>query len=296
MPIPNEYILDYINSKERGVNTRRNYLIWLNKLSSLIEKEIDLFTEKDYEDIGNYLLKSNSLAYVSSLMWQLQNILAYLRNRDIVKIDLYKLNKFTNNYAPNITEQIISPEEYEKILDYIMDKEEVTDNSKRIKIRNELIIRILWDTGITVTEVINLRLKNIDFEKRYIIIGELNPRRLALSMKTIETAKSYKKLLGLENQNAPFIQNFVKKSFDKKFSARSIQRFLKDITQECKIESVVTPNSFRHTKAVMLLKKGSPPDQVMKILGVNDFESISKYIDIINGKNIEVKVLGQEYL
>ena len=136
-------------------------------------------------------------------------------------------------------------------------------------IRNRLIIEMLFATGLRVSELSNIKLSDIDISKKEIrIIGKGKKERIVFF--NDETSKALNNYL---SESRDYLLNgktneylFLNKLGDK-LTDRGIRLIINNIVEKSCIKSKVSPHTFRHTFATMLLNEGCNIKSVQELLG-----------------------------
>ena len=159
--------------------------------------------------------------------------------------------------------EVLSVEEIELIISSI-------DLSKKQGQRNKAIIETLYSCGLRVTELINLKISNINFKEEYIkVIGKGNKERLtpigSNALKYIQIyvnevrihqkiSKGYEDIVFLNNRGS-------------KLSRVMIFTLIKNILKKIGIKKKVSPHTFRHSFATHLIEGGADLRAVQEMLG-----------------------------
>jgi len=129
--------------------------------------------------------------------------------------------------------------------DVILDKKEIEQILQYYKIRNQkyyLIFRILTETGMRRGELVSIKTKNINIEKRYILtIGKMGEKVYYITRKLANLLKDY-----MEYRETSFEYLFISK-YRRKFSVTSINDKLRADLKRMEIEKRISPHSFRRT-------------------------------------------------
>jgi integrase/recombinase XerD len=157
-------------------------------------------------------------------------------------------------------------------------------------LRDYLLIHILYDTGLRISELLNLRLQDIDFENRtFHVVGKGKKERLVpFGRMSFEILKEY-----LEVKRSIFGENeYVFLTRDgKRLSRRQASKNIERIGRRAGIKGVrISPHTFRHSFAKNYLLNGGDVFSLKEILGHSDLETVQIYVnmnqeDIINQYN-----------
>lgn len=163
---------------------------------------------------------------------------------------------------------------------YILDKVNPEDLSTRRPYRDKAIFELLYATGLRCSELVQITLRNIDFEQKIIrILGKGKKERLVLFgskaqekiFKYLEherpTPSTTQEHLFLNNRNAPM-------------TTRSIQRICEMFRSCLHIKRTITPHKLRHSFATHLLHQGTDLRVVQELLGHATLASTEKYTHI----------------
>jgi len=155
----NQYIKEYLDWK--GTYASRAsiaYKIWLDRFVEVCgDKPIEKYDIGDFVKYKHWLdtrFKSYSLQFATIVI---KNFFQYYKNQNYVCSlvpALIKLPRITANSHRAITE-----EEFKKIVSIIPQNE-------FIPLRDTVLVRMLWDTGVRVSELCDMDLTQIDENKR----------------------------------------------------------------------------------------------------------------------------------
>ena len=159
--------------------------------------------------------------------------------------------------------EVLSVEEIELIISSI-------DLSKKQGQRNKAIIETLYSCGLRVTELINLKISNINFNDEYIkVIGKGNKERLTpIGSNALKYIQIYAnevrihKKISKGNEDIVFLNNR-----GSKLSRVMIFTLIKNILKKIGIKKKVSPHTFRHSFATHLIEGGADLRAVQEMLG-----------------------------
>jgi integrase/recombinase XerC len=175
--------------------------------------------------------------------------------------------------------KFIYPEEIEKVFQSI-------DQSTILGKRNYMILEFLYGTGVRVSELCNITLKDISmFDHTVIIHGKgRKDRIIPLHNRLVEGLNDYllitrKELLkGQENQFL-FLNN---KSTE--LTTRGVRMIVNKIIFESGESLKVSPHTLRHTFATHLLNNGADLRSVQELLGHAHLSSTQIYTKVSKEK------------
>lgn len=150
--------------------------------------------------------------------------------------------------------------------------------------RERVILEILYSCGIRVSELVNIKLKDIDFNERTILIfGKGSKERI------VRFGDYAKEILNMYiNNGRKQLLKEIESEYlivgDKKDSltTRRIQQIIDNIIKKTSIKLNITPHMFRHTFATHLLDNGCELLAVQELLGHESLSSTEVYTHVSN--------------
>jgi len=161
---------------------------------------------------------------------------------------------------------VLSPEEMQSIIF-------AADNLK-----HKTILCLMYSTACRVSEVINLKVNNIDASRMVINIIDAKggkDRNVPLDPSFLELLKAY------INQYNPK-EYLFEGQFEPFYSARSIAQFLQKYADKAKINKKVNPHLIRHTSATHLLETGVDMTLIQRVLGHESIKTTQIYGHVSN--------------
>lgn len=267
--------LEYLKSvKKHSDNTIISYQDDLKELASVLNNNIIDLNEEDIKKYLNYLYdKSYNKNTISRKLSGVRSFYNYLYNHDIIKI-----NYFTDVHNPK---KIRSLPHYLKTSE--IDK--VLDNTNEVTLygeRNKLIVELLYVTGLRVSELVNIKLKDIDkYNKSIKILGKGSKERIVYYEDNC--SKLLNKYLNntrrkLDKNNSEYL---LLNKFGNKLSTRMIRNILNNLTIGTSIEQIY-PHMIRHTFATTMLNNGADLMTVKELLGHESINTTSIYTHVTN--------------
>ena len=148
--------------------------------------------------------------------------------------------------------------------------------------RNRLVVEMLYATGVRVSELVNVKLSDVDFNEKMIRIhGKGNKERFVFYGEYCEEALS-KYINGLRRKlivknDTDFL--FLNK-YGGKISDRSIRSIIDTVIKKTSVKMNVHPHTLRHTFATHLLTQGIDLKSVQFLLGHENLSSTEIYTHV----------------
>ena len=276
MKIIIDEFIDSLKARQASENTvasyERDVLQFNNYFENKGKKIFDL-TREDMQEYIDYLIslgRSNST--VSRSTASIKNLYRYLINKNLVEENIAE-----NIDAPKVDRKepmILTSKEIEMLL-------EQPDLSELKGQRDKAMLEILYATGIRVTELISLRLEDVNLSSGYIKVKKKNvERHIPLGNLSLKCLKEYINkvrplLIRTEEEKTLFIN-----TNGQKMTRQGYWKILKQYKEQAKIDKEITPHTIRHSFAVHMLENGAEVKTVQELLGHTDVASTMLYTQI----------------
>ncbi|WP_223267236.1 tyrosine-type recombinase/integrase [Polaribacter sp. IC073] len=130
-------------------------------------------------------------------------------------------------------------------------------------LKHRAVLALIYSCGLRISELINLRLKDINLERKQLFVSEGKGRK----DRYVSLADSFLPLFSNYFNSYKPIYYFVEGRTNKKYSAESVRQFLKKSCREASINKNVTPHTLRHSYATHLLENGVDIRYIQTLLG-----------------------------
>ena len=176
-------------------------------------------------------------------------------------------------------------------MDYLT-KKELEAFLKQINIRTKngykhyVIIALLYESGMRVSELINLRVDHLYFigNSPYIkILGKGNKERIVyLNEDIVSMVTEYQSKFNI--QSGYVFRNNSKKQLTRFSINKIVSKYHNLAKKECPTleRKTISPHSFRHSKAVHLLMNNTALPIIQRFLGHASIQTTEIYLDITN--------------
>lgn len=185
---------------------------------------------------------------------------------------------------------VMTIEEVRKMMDVVKKRsmEHPNDSfSYGLAKRNEAIIELLFASGMRVSELCDLKVCDVDLNiGRIRIIGKGNKERF-VDICQDETQKALSEWLECRDRyvdDAPFFCSRL----GRKMSQQSVRLLVRQLTLICGIKKRVTPHTFRHTFATLLLEEDVDIVYIQHLLGHSSIMTTQIYTHVNLHKQREI--------
>ncbi len=274
-----ECFLDYL-SIERGLaqNTIISYRYDLIKyINFLKKKRINSFKQTNKVLVKNYFIylrgKDLEINSISRNLAAVKMLNRFLLMEGLIKEDITSLIEF-----PRVSKKlphVLSLREINLLLNE-------TNFKGKLGLRDRAVLELLYATGMRVSELIYLKINDINMENRMLkCLGKGSKERMIpFGDKARQSLNLYldrlrPKLIKNPNEDTLFLNNR-----GERLSRQGVFYLVKLHAHKVGIEKKVTPHTLRHTLATHLIENGADLRSVQEILGHSDISTTQIYTHV----------------
>lgn len=149
-------------------------------------------------------------------------------------------------------------------------------------LQHEIMLKLLFFTAVRVSELVGIRIADIDFEQCKIFIAEGKGRK----DRYILFPKSFRLVLQSHLRANPKNRYLFETTRYTPFTTRRVQQIVKQYREEAEITQPVHPHLFRHQMITYLTARGLSDSQIQLISGHESKKSLEIY-QHLSLKNVE---------
>lgn len=268
----NEFLNYLENIKNYSLKTIENYARDLRQFFEKCPKK-----NVEYQDIRQYLVflhqKNYSKATIARHISSLKSYFHYQEKTHNIKNPMLLIS------SPKQDQKLphfLTYEEVDKLIN-------TPDSKTQIGMRDTCILECLYSTGCRVSELVNIQLKDIDFDNHTIkILGKGSKERYLFYGKQLEVKlNDYLQirptLLKNHHHNYLFVNTKGLQIGD-----RDIRAMMSKTAKQAMLETTVSPHVLRHTFATHLLDSGADLRVVQELLGHENLVTTQIYTHVSN--------------
>ena len=278
------------------ISTYLDYCKTHKRLSShtirAYKNDLMQFYNSNYDNVESYIehltqsnIKTNTLRRKIACMKVFYN---YLKYQNIIEENPFNQLRFQFRTEKILPKTI--PHDILKSIFLYLEQRVVlskTDYQKQHAERNLLIISLLLSTGIRISELCHIHLKDINLSNKTLhIIGKGKKERILFlgDQTTFNLLETYINKNGKESND--FL--FPGKHSPKPLSEQSVRLILKRIVEQNSLSKTITPHMFRHSFATMLLDNDVDIRYIQQILGHSSISVTQIYTHVSHSKQKEI--------
>lgn len=275
------------NVRKYSLNTINSYISDINIFLEYLHIQKLNYKDVNHEVIRSYLKYLDEKKYKNS---SINRILSSLNDyyNYLTKCKVTKYNYFEDINRPRKEKRLpnfINYSEYMSLLATV-EKEE----NEFLKARNLLLLEILFDTGLRVSEAVNIEINNINKKEQSIkVLGKGNKERIVYYG---DYAKNYLEDYLNLRRNINIVDKeylFLNKNYTR-LTRRGVEYLISDISKKAMLRQKISPHTLRHSFATEMLNNGCDIRSVQELLGHKSLSTTGIYTHVTN------EVVRQEYL
>lgn len=246
----------------KGVRYQRasvTYSWEVKRFEKFIKKPLNEIEVGDLIKYQVFLKKKYSGNTQATATYSLRSFFAFTNKRGMTNVDVSEL---------------LTPRVEEKVPVYVVQEEfqKLCDIAKYETPQALLAIRLLWFTGVRVSELCDIRVDQVDLKEKYA---------------RIQSKKSFKpKQVFWDDETNELLEGVIKtKSSEYVFPSpyggalnpKQVQRWVQDLVKKAGLPKHITPHAFRHGATKEWLNNGVDLPAIKDLLGHKNLMSVEKY-------------------
>lgn len=162
-----------------------------------------------------------------------------------------------------------------------------TDSSRKIIFRDFTLLQLLFSTGLRVSEISNLKQRDVHvLSSNILIFGKGSKERFLQIEDSVKTyLVTYTNLYQKELIDTEY---FFVNRLGNRLSDQSIRNMIGKYCKKAQIDMHITPHMFRHTFATLLLEEDVDIRYIQHILGHSSITTTQIYTHVTSNKQKEI--------
>lgn len=279
-----DYYIAYIRkTRNLSENTLISYRCDLMKF-------IDFMKQSQIQDINKVTI-TNLNAYIMSL--EKEGVATATISRKIVSLKSFFQYLCQNNRMKENPTTFLKPPAIEKKLPMVLSVQQIDtllqqpSGTMPKEIRDKAMLELLYATGIRVSEMLRLKIQDINMQLDYIQCQDKGKGRAVpfgiTAKRSLERylADGREQLLNGRETDALFVN-----CNGKEMSRQGFWKIVKQYRERAGIQEEITPHTLRHSFAMHLIENGADLNAVQEMMGHSVLSSTQLYA---NMKSIKIR-------
>lgn len=258
-------------------NTLDAYIRDIRKFKTYAEENLESAKPKtiSYEDLQEYLIKQSKqkISERTQARW-ISSIKSFFKF--LLEEEIREDNPATLLEGPKLglyLPDTLSTEDIERITKSI-------DISTDLGIRNQCMVEVLYGCGLRVSELIDLKISDINFKEGFIKVEGKGKkiRFVPLAKYTSKLIKNYIENVRINNKiNKKYEDILFLNSRGSAMSRVIVFIIIKELAEKAGIRKNISPHTFRHSFATHLLQNGADLRFIQEMLGHSSITTTEIY-------------------
>lgn len=273
--------------KKLSTKTIKAYTTDLAQFTGFLSaKQISTIAIITKHEIRAYLEQISSLKpkSIKRKIATIKALFNFLEFDDLITVNPFRKMKIQIR-EPRVLPTVLELGEVSKILKRLYaDLHQITDKSTyayKEALRNAVVIELLFATGGRVSEIAGLSAKNINLSDGSVLLyGKGSKERLVqvCNSETLKLLITYKKVWSesIKSSGGYFLVNRVGKCL----STQSIRNLVSVIARKIGLTKHITPHTFRHSFATLLLERDVDIKYIQSLLGHSSIMTTQLYTHV----------------
>lgn len=267
-----------LNTKHSSENTVTSYMRDIRQFGAYVDESLDVaLNDVSGDQVSGYMAwmtaHGKSAATVSRSLASIKSFYGYLMNEG--HIDSNPVRNIHVVKAEKKLPQILTGKEVELLL--------AQPQCKDMKgFRDKAMLELLYATGIRVSELIGLKLDDVNISAGFIRCGTGDKTRIIpLYPAAVKALSDYINNVR-PNMIADPLETFLFVNLNgEQMSRQGFWKIIKHYQQTANISKDITPHTLRHSFAAHLLENGADLRSIQEMLGHSDISSTQVYAQLV---------------
>ncbi len=272
-----KYFNFLVSVKKASENTLLSYKRDINNYIDFLEDTDQHIVSSNGTTVLDYLMglqkSGKSASTVSRSLASIRSMYRFLQNEGVISVDpTQQLHSLKNEKK---LPEVLTNEEIDRLL-----AQPDTDELKGC--RDKAMLELLYATGMRVSEMIDLKITDVDMDIGYINCNHGAKLRVipiySIAKKAvkdyIEGARAY--MVKGSGEDTLFVN-----CSGSKMTRQGFWKIIKQYAASANISKDITPHTLRHSFATHLLENGADLKSIQEMLGHTDISSTQVYTHVV---------------
>jgi integrase/recombinase XerD len=219
--------------------------------------------------------RPNTVCHQNKKLQAVKSFLQFLAENDYLVSDPAKTVSYARE-PKRLPRSILASSEMRKLL-------HTPDTKTVLGYRDRTILEILYSSGIRKEELLNLLLADVDYNDGFLRInaGKGNKDRVVpIGRIACRYLENYIKAVRPSLIRDPYNNYLFLSLRGKRLSKNMVWEIVKSYSRKAKIKKTVSPHTFRHTCATLMLRNNANIRHIQELLGHASLDSTQVYAQV----------------
>jgi len=287
--------LTILNYSQKTIKT---YLFHLGEFAAWLPADISSVSKETIRDYQTHLFEGitqkgqpHSVGYQNNGLKAVKSFFRFLAENDYLAADPARSVAYAR-MPRRLPRSILSPTEIRKLI-------HAPDTSTVLGYRDRTILEVLYSSGIRREELLNLLLSDVDYTQGFLRInaGKGNKDRVVpIGRIACRYLENYIKSVRPALIRDPYNNHLFLSMRGTGASAAMVDVLIKHYVRKARIKKNVSPHTFRHTCATLMLRNKANVRHIQELLGHASLNSTQIYthVSITDLKEVHSKCHPRE--
>jgi integrase/recombinase XerD len=249
--------------------------VGINEIGGVTRDIVRDYQTHLFEEINAHTGRPNAVTYQNMSLQAVKSFFRFLVENDYLVGDPAKSVPYAK--APQrLPRSILTQSEAKKVL-------HAPDTKTVLGYRDRTILEVLYSTGIRKEELNNLLLTDIDYNDGIIRINQgkgKKDRVVPMGKIACRYLENYIKGVRPSLIKDPYNNHLFLSLRGNRLSKNMVWEIVKSYTKKAKIKKTISPHSFRHTCATLMLRNKANIRHIQELLGHASLDSTQVYASV----------------
>jgi integrase/recombinase XerD len=256
------------------------FLAWLREIGITELAAVTRYIVSDYqtylyEEINSHTGEPNSVTYQNRNLLVVKSFFRFLSENDYLVGDPAKNIPYAKE-PQRLPRSILTQSEAKKVL-------HAPDTKTVLGYRDRTILEVLYSTGIRKEELLNILLTDVDYNDGLIRINcgkGKKDRVVPLGKIACRYLENYIKAVRPSLIRNPYNNHLFLSLRGNRLSKNMAWEIVKSYSEKAKMKKNISPHTFRHTCATLMLRNNANIRHIQELLGHSSLDSTQVYASV----------------
>ncbi len=272
------------------------FMNFINEKTGDSQSDISNLDKALIRQYVEFLVSSYKVKTAKRKIASLKSFLNYLEFEDIIAVNPFRKLRIKLK-VPKTLPNVLTLSEVKRILTSAYNFKNSMINSSHYTYtsccRDIAILELLFGTGIRISELCSLKHNQIDLKSNHIIVYGKGAKERIIHICSKEIIQSLRNFDIAIAKNHPNRTYFFLNRLDNNISAQSVRFMINRYVKLAKIDKKITPHTFRHTFATLLLEEGVDIKYIQHFLGHSSINTTQIYTHV--NRKSQKKILNSKH-